>query len=123
MLFTPITWADRRWPWPPRAAWCAQDQGDFFGYQHALYESQGEIPLTQNALTSLARNIGLDDNIFSECLSSRTHRADVENARRAAANRGVNSTPTFFVNNQRVEGNQPYPVFQQIIDQELAAAQ
>jgi protein-disulfide isomerase len=105
------------------AAWCAQDQGDFFGYQHALYENQGAIPLNQSTLTSLAGEIGLDTNAFSECLSNRTHQADVENARRAASNRGVSSTPTFFINNQRVEGNQPYQVFQGIIERELAAAQ
>jgi protein-disulfide isomerase len=105
------------------AAWCAQDLGDFFGYQHALYENQGAIPINQNTLTDLAASIGLDGDAFARCLSSRTHQADVENARQAAARKGVNSTPTFFVNNQRIEGNQPYQVFQRIIDRELAAAQ
>jgi protein-disulfide isomerase len=105
------------------AAWCAQDQGDFFGFQHIVYENQGAIPFNQNAFTSLAAEIGLDRDAFAECLSSGTHRADVENARRAAVNSGVNSTPTFFINNRRVEGNQPYQTFQNIIEQELAAVQ
>lgn len=105
------------------AAWCAQDLGDFFGYQHILFENQGQIAYNQSTLTDLAVQIGLDRNAFSSCLSGRTHQADVENARRAAANRGVNATPTFFINNQRIEGNQPYEVFQRIIEQELAAAQ
>lgn len=105
------------------AAWCAQDQGEFFAYQHALYENQGAMPITQDALISLAASLDLDSDAFAECLSSRTHRADVENARRAAINRGVNSTPTFFINDRRVEGNQPYSAFQGIIERELAAAQ
>lgn len=105
------------------AAWCAQDQGEFFAYQHALYENQDAMPINQGTLISLAGSLDLDGDVFAECLSSRTHRADVENARQAAISRGVNSTPTFFINNQRVEGNQPYPTFQRIIEQELAAAQ
>jgi len=105
------------------AAWCAQDQGKFFEYQHALYENQGKIAYDQASLINLATEIGLDVADFSQCLSSRQHRADVENARQTAANRGVNSTPIFFVNNQRVTGNQPYDVFKKIIEQELVLAQ
>ena len=105
------------------AAWCAQDQGQFFEYEHALYENQGLIAYDQSSLIDLAAQTGLDRAAFSQCLSSRRHQADVENARQAAASLGVNSTPTFFINNRRVEGNQPYEVFKSIIDQELAAAQ
>jgi protein-disulfide isomerase len=105
------------------AAWCAQDQNKFFEYQHALFENQGTIAYDQASLTDLAVETGLDVSAFSQCLSSGEHRADVEEARRAAANRGVNSTPTFFINNQRVTGNQPYDTFQRIIEQELVLAQ
>ncbi len=105
------------------AAWCAQDQEYFFDYQHALFENQGAISINQSTLTGLAAEIGLDSNTFSECLSSRTHRADVERARRAAMNKRVNSTPTFFINNQRIENNLPYQDFQAILDRELAAVQ
>ena len=105
------------------AAWCAQDQGKFFEYQHALYENQGLIAYDQASLTGLAVETGLDVTAFTQCLTSGEHRADVEEARRAAANRGVSSTPTFFINNQRVTGNQAYDVFQRIIEQELVLAQ
>lgn len=105
------------------AAWCAQDQGQFFEYEHALFENQGTMPYNQGTLTDLAASIGLDRDAFAQCLSSRTHQADVENARRAAVNQGVSSTPTFFINGRRVEGNQPYDVFQRIIEQEIASAQ
>ena len=79
------------------------------------------MPFNQASLTNLAGNIGLEQDTFSQCLSSGLHRADVENARQAAARLGVNSTPTFFINGQRVEGDQPYQVFQSIINRELAA--
>lgn len=104
------------------AAWCAADQQKFFDYKHALFEKQGTA-WGQGNLVELAATVGLDRNAFQQCLSDGTHRADVEKARQAAANRGVNSTPTFFINNQKVEGNQPIEVFRQIIDQEIAKSQ
>lgn len=105
------------------AAWCANDQGKFFEYQHILQENQGEIDYSIESLTKLAGEIGLDETTFSECASNRTHQADVERARQAASNRGINSTPTFFINDRRVEGNYPYETFKQMIDQEIANAQ
>jgi len=105
------------------AAWCAQDQGKFFEYQHALFENQGQIDYSQSSLVDLAVRVGIDQNSFAGCLSSGQHRTDVANARQAALRQEVNSTPTFFINNRRLVGNQPYPEFQQIIDQALAAAQ
>jgi protein-disulfide isomerase len=104
------------------AAWCAADQDGFFPYQHALFENFGVTPASE-MLVDLAVSVGLEEEIFAQCLSSRTHRADVEQARRMAARRAVNSTPTFFINDRRVEGNQPYNILQSIIDQELGAAQ
>lgn len=104
------------------AAWCAADQGKFFEYEHALFENQGAA-WNQGNLADLAGRTGLDQNALSQCLSNGTHRADVENARRAALGKGVNSTPTFFVNNQRIEGNVPIEEFKRVIDQELAKVQ
>ena len=104
------------------AAWCAADQNEFFKYQRALYENFG-MPFNPTSLTNVATELGLNQDDFSQCLLSRSHQADVENARLSAARQGVNSTPTFLINNQRLEGNQPYEVFQAVIEQELAIAQ
>jgi protein-disulfide isomerase len=104
------------------AAWCAQDQGKFFDYQHILYENQG-MSFNQNSLTQLAVKVGLDEHAFVQCLSSGQHQTDVEQARQAANSRGVGSTPTFFINNRRIRGNEPYETFKRIVEQELAAAQ
>jgi protein-disulfide isomerase len=103
------------------AAWCAQDQGKFFEFQHVLFENQG-MPLNQDSLVALANELGLDGNAVAQCLANGTHRTDVAKATQAAANRGVNSTPTFFINNRRVVGNKLYSEFQSIIERELAAA-
>ncbi len=105
------------------AAWCAQDQGRYFDYQHVLFENQGKMAYAESNLVNLAAEVGLDQAAFSQCLSSGQHRQDVENARRVAFNQGINATPTFLVGDQRIEGNQPYEVFQRVINQELAQAQ
>lgn len=105
------------------AAWCAHDQGGFFDYQHAVFERQGQIEYTRANLAELGTEIGLDGAAMAQCLSDGTHRQDVENARQAATRRGISSTPTFFVNNQRIEGNLPFAQFETVINQEVALAQ
>jgi protein-disulfide isomerase len=105
------------------AALCAGEQGQYFEYEQALFQNQGSMGYDPNTLTDLAASLGLAQDAFRQCLSNRTYRNMVENGRDAGINRGVSSTPTFFVNNRRVEGNQPYDVFAQIIDQELSIAQ
>ncbi|MCB0210893.1 MAG: DsbA family protein [Anaerolineae bacterium] len=106
-----------------QAAWCAYDQGGYFEFQHAMFERQGQIGYTTDALAALATELGLDGDAIAQCVSSGTHSSDVESARQAATRRGVNSTPTFFVNNQRIEGNVPIAQFESVINQEVAFAQ
>lgn len=105
------------------AAYCAKDQNKFFEYEHALYEVQGQIDYSPNSLVDLGASIGLDGDTLRKCIANREYQDVVENGRQAATERGVNSTPTFYINNQRVEGNQPYTNLQRVIDQELAIAQ
>lgn len=105
------------------AAYCAKDQGKFFEYEHALYEVQGQIDYSPNSLVDLGVSIGLDGDPLRTCIANRNYRDMVDNGRRAATQRGINSTPTFYINNQRVEGNQPYDNLQRVIEQELAIAQ
>jgi len=87
-----------------------------------LYEKQG-TELTPEFLATTAGEVGLDIQAFAQCLANGTHRADVQEATAAAASRGVNSTPTFFINNRRVRGNEAYEVFQRLIEQEVDRAQ
>lgn len=106
------------------ASWCAADQGEsqFFDYQYHVFDNFG-TPYNQSNLIALAEDVeGIDVDAFSSCLSSRTHQNDVEIARRSASNRGISSTPTFFINDQKIEGNQPFEVLQSVIEQELAVA-
>lgn len=104
-----------------QAAWCAADQGKFFEYHHALFEDV-QATSSPETLIQLAASLGLNRDTFAQCLSSGQHYDDVEKARLAAEKRGVNSTPTFYINNRRVVGND-FPQIQKIINQQLGVTQ
>jgi protein-disulfide isomerase len=105
------------------AGLCANDQGKFFEFQRALFEKQGQIQYSVDELNQVANEVGLDTETLGQCLSDGTYRDRVEQGRLTAVQRGINSTPTFFVNNQRIEGNVPYDQFVTVINQELQLAQ
>lgn len=77
-------------------------------------------PLGAKAYKQYAMDLGLDLGSFEECLTSRRYKSEVEGDLMFAVDLGVRSTPTFFINGIPIVGAQPFGVFQQIIQQELA---
>jgi protein-disulfide isomerase len=100
------------------AANCAFEQGSFWEYHDKLFS--GELTLGQDAYLQYASSLGLDMENFEECVASRRYADEVQADFQYAANLGVQSTPTFFLNGIPIVGAQPYEVFKQIIDMELA---
>jgi protein-disulfide isomerase len=82
------------------ASECAADQGKFWEYVDLMFAEQDQ--LGYDALLDWADRLGLDVTTFERCWKSHTKRdtvlADYEEGR----NRGVNGTPTFFVNGTEV---------------------
>jgi protein-disulfide isomerase len=106
------------------AAMCASAQGKFWPYHTALFQSQDKWAQAgdQSAkFDSLAAAVGLDAARFRTCTRSHVMRAVVDADQYRMEKAGVQSTPSFFIGNQRVEGAQPLPVFRQAIDSALAA--
>ena len=66
-------------------------------------------------LKSYAKEIGLDTTLFDACLDSGVMSERVRLDIAEATKRGVSSTPIFFVNDQKVEGAQPFAVFKSIL--------
>jgi protein-disulfide isomerase len=105
------------------AAMCADDQGRFFDFHRRLFELQGEATaLTPAGLLQVAGELGLDTDAFSACLESGEHDAAVQENIRAANSLGVNSTPNFFINGKKLEGNRPLTDFQQQISASIGSA-
>jgi protein-disulfide isomerase len=100
------------------AANCANDQGAFWPYHDKLFS--GQYALSEQAYKQYASDLGLDQGRFADCLSSHRYANEVQADFDFASSLGIRSTPTFFVNGIAVVGAQPYNVFKQVIDKELA---
>jgi protein-disulfide isomerase len=113
------------------AARCAAKQGRFWPYHDALYDyiwtnwygagrSAEGLTAYDGHYEELAQSVGLDLDAFRSCVSSGRTRSIVTASHQEGLADGVTGTPTFLVNGQRVVGAQPFALFAQLIDQELA---
>jgi len=100
------------------AANCANEQGVFWDYHDKLFSM--ELGLTSEAYQDYASQLGMDEDAFQECIESGRYQQEVQSDFDFAANLGVRSTPTFFINGIAVVGAQPFEIFQQVIEKELA---
>jgi protein-disulfide isomerase len=100
------------------AAYCGGQQDAYFKYHDALFG--GKYGLDEAGFKKIASDLGIDSGKFETCLKSDAASASVEKNYQYAANLGVQSTPTFFINGIPLVGAQPFDVFKQVIDQELA---
>ncbi len=113
------------------AAHCAKDQGMFWKYHYMLYnnwdgESTGWV--TSDNLNKFAKNIGLDINKFSKCMSEDKWMELINSSQDDANTLNVTGTPSFFLiaswqetdeqKNEitRIHGAQPYDVFKESFD-------
>lgn len=83
------------------ASECANDQGKFWDYHDKLFEKQPAF--SRDELVGYAGELGLDTGSFAACLDSRAKSGVVREDMREAESRGVNSTPSFFVNGEPVQ--------------------
>jgi len=100
------------------AANCAGEQKKYYVFSDLLFN--GGKDLGRKAYEAYAAQIGLNTDDFKKCLDEQRYKAEVTADYDYAANLGVRSTPTFFINGLAVVGAQPFDVFQQVIDMELA---
>ena len=100
------------------AANCAADQELYWEYNDLLYS--GRQNLNKTGFLAYADELGMDIEVFTECIESGRYNSEVMADFEYAANLGVSSTPTFFVNGIPIVGAQPFEVFSQLIEKELA---
>jgi protein-disulfide isomerase len=100
------------------AANCAGEQNAYWQYHDALFNEK--YPLGSAAYSQYASDLGLNTDQFQKCISEHRYAEEITADMKFAYSVSVSSTPTFFINGLAVVGAQPYEVFQQIIDKELA---
>lgn len=100
------------------AANCANEQGKFWEYHDLLF--QASDGLGRQAYETYASQVNLDVEGFKACLDEKRYAEEVTADFEFARQLGVQSTPTFFINGVALIGAQPFEVFQEVIDLELA---
>ena len=106
------------------ASECAADQGQFWAYHDKLFANQGGRGSGSFARPNLKRygaQLGLDTASFDRCVDSGQTIARVQAETALGEQKGVHSTPTLFVNGQKIEGVPTWESLQRLIDQASAA--
>ncbi len=104
------------------AARCAGEQGKFWEYHDILFlrqagENQGAF--NDTALLGFAKEIGLKQDTFAACMSSKKYRQKIIVSAQEGKALGVSGTPTTFVNGQLINGAVLFDTFKNAIEQEL----
>ena len=109
-----------------QAAECAGDQNKFWAYGDYLFAHQGNENSGAFSIANLkafAAQLGLDTQTFDACFDSGKYAGLVQQQFQAGQQRGVQATPTFFINGQKYEGVLPYNQLSELIDAGQKAGQ
>ena len=107
------------------AALCAKDENRFWDYHTAIYETEikdgreNNGNLTRDLFLKIAQDLRLDTAVFANCFDSRKYSDRVKQDIAGAQALGVNSTPTSFINGEKLLGALPFPEFMGAIDNVL----
>ena len=100
------------------AAECAGEQEKYWEMHDKLFEEgvSGGV----ESFKQFASDIGLNTAEFNDCLDSGEMASEVQKDFSEGSSLGISGTPGFIINGKPVSGAQPFEVFKQIIDGELA---
>jgi protein-disulfide isomerase len=107
LIFKIMSFIGQESRWAAEAALCAGDQGKFWEYHNKLFEEQrgeNKVPLRWRTLKRFAGEIGLNQGEFNACFDEGKYTSRIADEMDEAENRGVNSTPTYFVGQEQVDG-------------------
>ena len=117
----------REFPFDPLAAGAAMlarciDKDKYYPLIETLFEQQPKWRV-QNPLQPLfdiAKQAGFTKESLDACLSNQELLNGIEEVRKRGAEQfKVNSTPTFFINGERLQGALPFAEFEKIIEKHL----
>lgn len=103
------------------ASLCANQQGKFWSFISALFESREQT--TEENMSSdkyanemrIASEIGLDENDFYDCLLQGANQAQIQRDVDEADRLKVAGTPTSYINGLKVEGAVPFEDFVSVL--------
>lgn len=109
-----------------RATYAAALQGAFLEYHDALFAegaTRSEAQLSDEALTELAGELGLDVARFTSDFGSEQTAAQIAANQQFGVELGVTSTPVFILGGQPIAGAQPTIVFEDAFQSALRQAE
>lgn len=111
------------------SSYCAAEQGKFaayydtmFGYmwekyyQYGNYHAASDTIFTNERLTELAEQAGLDSQTFSVCAADKTHEQSYNATVDKAASDSVQGTPSILIRSQKIVGPQPFAIYKTLLD-------
>ena len=108
------------------AARCAADQNRYWEFNHLLFENYDRLRTIDSmesllaTLLDIADDAGLDKERFEGCWSSHKYYESIAASSMKGFEIGIEATPTFFVQDEKISGSQPFEVFKKVIDNALA---
>ena len=102
-----------------RAAEAAGVQGKFFDMVDLLYERQEQWASSSNAVgvfREYAQQLGLDIEQFNQSYNSQDSTTRINRDVGIGNDLGVNSTPTFYLNGQKIENPRSYGDFRSLVE-------
>jgi len=107
------------------AAEAAAQQEAFWPYHDKLSDAlvaEGPSAYSDERLLAFARELELDVPAFEAAWNATATTERVQAETREGEGKGVRATPTVFVNERRLEGALPYPVFRTVVEEALQGA-
>jgi hypothetical protein len=96
---------------------CAKDQGRHMQYIQRLFDNQDHLDV--NSLKNFAWAEGLDVILFHSCMDEQQHKGKIAQDVQEGYDKGVRSSPTFFIDDEMVVGSQSEAFFSERIDAKL----
>ncbi len=125
-----IAFVYRHFPLPQhqnaqKAAYSAEsagNQGKFWEMHDLLFKNQDNWSNKSNAdelFLSYAKELKLDEEQFKKDMESKTIKEKIDTDLSNGQKAGVNSTPFFFLNGQKLDNPQNFETFKKIIEEAL----
>lgn len=107
-----------------QAAEAAGKQGKFWEMHDMIFENQRtwsnqKRKQIEETFISYANTLGIDTEQFKNDLNSKEVRDKVDSDYQSGIKAGVNSTPTFFLNGEKIQNPRNYEEFRNIINQAI----
>jgi len=112
------------------ASECADEQGMFWEYHDLVFENQKKWQGLSgsrmvNTFEQYALELGLNPSDFNTCFESGKYADEVKKDFQEGISYGITGTPGFFIGNDelgyvKIIGAQPYPVFEELIESQIA---